>query len=321
MKITLDIDLPANCLCCRFQFKDNITAYCSFTSEVVSGKKLNINCPLHRQGLASFSGTLLKSKELGITEIPSNDKEKMTIHYATKAYRLFMNDIIFYWFPIGFSKNMNCNLYAWSRYRLRKDWYSGSFDEFYLYVTNEVSKDEVLKDEVLKEWIDKEYIPLDNSKIKELAEMTHENYRKTFKGQIKSEYDKPYADLPGEVKADNEAAAKRIPYVLSLIGLYVFKKKKPDDNTSLEVIEYIKEKIESLAKAEHEGWMDHKIRNGWVWGEKRDDNQKKHNSLIPYDKLDEVNKDKHRNNVLGYIKILESFGYYVDCRLLKAMTT
>ncbi|MCR4308209.1 MAG: RyR domain-containing protein [Candidatus Berkelbacteria bacterium] len=109
------------------------------------------------------------------------------------------------------------------------------------------------------------------------------------------EYDMDYADLPDEIKADNIAAARRIPEVLSHAGLSV---EMEDD-------------IELLAEAEHDGWLNQKLNNRWSYGETRNDSKKIHNLLVPYNELSEKDKDKDKNSVRNYPGIVKMASYKI----------
>jgi hypothetical protein len=64
-----------------------------------------------------------------------------------------------------------------------------------------------------------------------------------------------------------------------------------------------------LAEAEHDGWMEHKIRNGWVYCEKRDGAKKINPTLLPYKDLSK--QDKDRNSVRYYQDILKKAKYKI----------
>ena len=62
--------------------------------------------------------------------------------------------------------------------------------------------------------------------------------------------------------------------------------------------------METLAEAEHNGWMAHRAANGWAYGSPRDDAQKRHPSMVLYAGLPEKEpaylrkrKDKDRDNI------------------------
>ena len=73
--------------------------------------------------------------------------------------------------------------------------------------------------------------------------------------------------------------------------------------------------IELLAEAEHNDWMHQKRKNGWVYGEDRDDEKKIHNCLRPYVELSEKEKQKDRNSVLHFPAILKQAKYKIVARL------
>src|SRR3972149_7555757 len=131
-----------------------------------------------------------------------------------------------------------------------------------------------------------------------MAKAIHEYYRKLCKEKgWPVKYDMDYADLPDDIKADNLAAAARIPEVLSHAGLAVVPEDHPDAGIDSKILE---DNIELLAEAEHNGWMEQKLRNGWVYGAQRDDKRKIHNTLISYKDLREEDKEKDRNSVRSH---------------------
>jgi len=52
------------------------------------------------------------------------------------------------------------------------------------------------------------------------------------------------------------------------------------------------EDLLKLAMAEHERWCKERIADGWVYGEKRDNEKKIHPSLVPWEQLSEEDKQK-----------------------------
>ncbi len=130
---------------------------------------------------------------------------------------------------------------------------------------------------------------------------------------IKPEMDKPYEDLDEDIKEDNLAAAERMPDVLRLVGLEIVPKVHAAKLSHNEYNKLLGENnnLERLAEAEHDGWWEFKRLNGWEYAETRNDEEKKHNCLISYNKLSKTDKDKDRNGVLRYFEILESAGYQI----------
>ena len=129
-------------------------------------------------------------------------------------------------------------------------------------------------------------------------------------------YDMEYDDprFPLEIKEDNVAAARRITMVLSLISMQVVGKSEVKTKEAENIDEVINENIELLAEAEHDGWMEEKLKNGWRptnQGEKRNDKLEIHNCLIPYSDLSEKEKDKDRDSVRNYPAIVDRAGYMI----------
>jgi len=129
------------------------------------------------------------------------------------------------------------------------------------------------------------------------------------------EMDVDYEMLTEDYKENNKAAAARIPHVLDLVGLYVVAETFPKSQPRADIEKIIEANIELLAEAEHNDWIAHKIKNGWAYGEPRDDSKKVHDCLKPYLELSETNKDKDRNAVRRYPEILEAANYKIVSNL------
>jgi len=149
-----------------------------------------------------------------------------------------------------------------------------------------------------------------NKELEEkMAVAVHDFYRELCKKEgWPVKYDMDYLELPGEIKADNLAAATRIPKVLSSAGLSVV----PDDDPGAAITqEALEDNIEVLAKAEHKGWMEQKEQSGWTYGTQRDDGRKIHPALIPYKALSKEDREKDRNAVRNYPTIVRLAGYKI----------
>jgi hypothetical protein len=62
--------------------------------------------------------------------------------------------------------------------------------------------------------------------------------------------------------------------------------------------------IEFLAEKEHEQWVAERVRKGWVFGKVRDDHQKIHDCIVPWEGLPEIQREKDRNAVRALPAIL-----------------
>lgn len=68
---------------------------------------------------------------------------------------------------------------------------------------------------------------------------------------------------------------------------------------------------EELAKNVHEVWAKNRMEQGWAFGEERNDENKKHPCLVPYEELSEEEKDYDRNTSQETIKLIVKLGYSI----------
>lgn len=150
----------------------------------------------------------------------------------------------------------------------------------------------------------------------DLAPVIHDNFRRD---EAKNEHEldeinkREYQNLPLAMQDDNIAAAIRISRILALIGMKVASKK---DTTyqKISVAEYkksIKENIDVMARAEHEGWMAQKFKDDWKKGDIKDELLKIHPSLIDYYDLPESEKEKDRSSIRDYKGLVEEAGFKI----------
>jgi hypothetical protein len=153
--------------------------------------------------------------------------------------------------------------------------------------------------------------------IEPVAEGIHQTWRALAKKEgwkMQPQFDKPYARLAEIDKEDNRAAARRIPEILALAGMGVADKKQPgsSDEPSEEIINaHLQHHLERLAEAEHDGWVEQRLKNGWRYGEPRDDERKIHPLLVPYASLHEKEKKKDRNSVGHFPDMVAMAGYRI----------
>lgn len=68
---------------------------------------------------------------------------------------------------------------------------------------------------------------------------------------------------------------------------------------------------EDIAKNVHEVWSAGRINDGWTYGEKRNDTEKKHPCLVPYEELSEEEKEYDRNTSVETIKLILKLGFKI----------
>jgi hypothetical protein len=115
----------------------------------------------------------------------------------------------------------------------------------------------------------------------EIAARIHGYYLEANPGNDYAEFNK----LAEYMKADNREAAMRIGKVLSMAGLRL----EPRDGADwLEadqeiVRQVIEENKDLLAEAEHDGWLDARLRHGWKLAERKNTSCRESHLLVPYD--------------------------------------
>lgn len=118
---------------------------------------------------------------------------------------------------------------------------------------------------------------------------------------------RPWADLPDTLKRANRAQAEDTLRKLELIGCGY----RPRTEQSPPVFRFADEQIERLARVEHDRWMEERIADGWTWGPKRDNEQKIHPALVPWDQLEESVKQYDRDTVMGIPEFMAQAGFEV----------
>jgi hypothetical protein len=149
-------------------------------------------------------------------------------------------------------------------------------------------------------------------KAETVAPHVHDFYRKLcLRNGWGFIYDMDYENLPDEIKADNIAAAARIPSILNLAGLKLEEKGKGKPLSEAEYGRVIEPLMEKLAEVEHNGWMEQKYRSGWTLGNPRDDARKLHHAMEEYARLTEKDKEKDRESVRNFQEVVGEAGFVV----------
>ena len=84
---------------------------------------------------------------------------------------------------------------------------------------------------------------------------------------------------------------------------------RPIDTDGVELTDDIVRLGEILAKNTHEVWSAARIKDGWKYGEERNDEKKLHPCLIPYEELPESEKDYDRGTSMQTLKLILKLGY------------
>lgn len=71
----------------------------------------------------------------------------------------------------------------------------------------------------------------------------------------------------------------------------------------------LEELQEAIAENAHDVWAEARIKEGWTYGEKRDDTNKKHPDLVPYTALPDSEKEYDRIMAFNTIKLVNKLGF------------
>ena len=69
--------------------------------------------------------------------------------------------------------------------------------------------------------------------------------------------------------------------------------------------------LEKLAAHIHDIWAQGRIKDGWTYGPKRDDDKKHHPDLRPYDELTDGEREYDRATVTASLAAIQALGYKI----------
>ncbi|HZZ79847.1 MAG TPA: RyR domain-containing protein [Gemmataceae bacterium] len=87
---------------------------------------------------------------------------------------------------------------------------------------------------------------------------------------------------------------------------------KPLDTTSVELSPSLQALMERLAENTHDVWAATRKEQGWTYGPARDDANKKHPCLVPYDQLPDAEKEYDRKTAAETLKAILKLGYRIS---------
>lgn len=86
---------------------------------------------------------------------------------------------------------------------------------------------------------------------------------------------------------------------------------QPIDTTDVKLPEELEQLVEQMSKNVHEVWAETRIKQGWTYGERRNDKLKTHPCLVPYEELPEEEKEYDRNTSIGTLKLILKLGFKI----------
>jgi ryanodine receptor 2 len=90
----------------------------------------------------------------------------------------------------------------------------------------------------------------------------------------------------------------------------------PLDTSTAALPEGLLKLTEYLAENAHENWAVLRISEGWKLGPKRDDANKLHPCLVPYDRLPDSEKQYDRNAAIETLKAILLLGYRINSTII-----
>lgn len=86
---------------------------------------------------------------------------------------------------------------------------------------------------------------------------------------------------------------------------------QPVDTSTVVLSSDLMELAERMAENVHDVWAKTRIEQGWTYGPERDDANKKHPCLVPYDQLPEEEKVYDRNTGIETLKFILMEGFEI----------
>ena len=86
----------------------------------------------------------------------------------------------------------------------------------------------------------------------------------------------------------------------------------PIDTSGVELSPKLDDLVERIAASIHDHWALQRVAEGWQWGPARDDEAKTHPDLVPYEELEDSEKEYDRRSVVETLKAIIALGYRVE---------
>lgn len=87
---------------------------------------------------------------------------------------------------------------------------------------------------------------------------------------------------------------------------------QPVDTKNVVLPKELEELAELIAKNVHEVWSVGRMKEGWTYGEERNDAEMKHPCLVPYEELTESEKEYDRNTSQETLKLIIKLGFKIS---------
>lgn len=115
-------------------------------------------------------------------------------------------------------------------------------------------------------------------------------------------------DSQWRVTEDDFEAAASEPYFQSYLVQYRGKSMR----YIKKILSESDELVEALARHVHDTWVEGRRLEGWTYGEERDDRNKKNPCMVPYEQLEEQEKEYDRKSAEATVRFLLENGYRIQ---------
>lgn len=86
----------------------------------------------------------------------------------------------------------------------------------------------------------------------------------------------------------------------------------PVDTKGIALPPELLELTEKIAKNVHDVWAQGRLSEGWIYGDAKDQYKKTTPLLVPYELLDDSEKEYDRNTALETLKLIIKLGYKIE---------
>ncbi len=147
--------------------------------------------------------------------------------------------------------------------------------------------------------------------IEELAMAIHDKYceeaRKRGETTETNPQLRPWSELSEIMRESNREQAADIPYKLRRLGYEL----RYHGGMDPQQMVLPPDRVEELAKREHVRWMNERLRNGWTFSPERDNERKHHPSLVEWEVLSEIDRDKDGATVRNLPELVQRARFQV----------
>lgn len=129
--------------------------------------------------------------------------------------------------------------------------------------------------------------------VERVAGMVHELLRRSLAGESPYRF-QAFEELGSHIREANRQQVLRAPGLLTALGFHVERDDSAKDRPTIDLTEA---EVEQASIAEHHGWMRQKFSAGYRYGAVRDDLNRIHPSLVPWEQLSEEVRELDRQRV------------------------